>query len=454
MRTLGPSSITLLVLATSLASAGALASGCAMASGESSAAESDSLTGACSLGVTKNVYDGPAYWGTMTIVNHGPSSAAGFSVALDVPSGAHCTNDAVPSGATLSPLTGSGSSAHTTSNHCKLTWAAATLGAGASTTFNYSTDSASFSAATNVVASSPSCASSAPDAGADGSHGGGSDGGSISAGNFPHRFAAPYVETWNDNNLANLANSTGHEFYTLAFVINGLGTCNPTWNGDTSLTGNAYGSYIDGLRKLGGDVIVSFGGADGTELGRSCSTVASLQAAYQKVITQFHLTWIDLDIESGAESDTPSIDRRNKAILNLQQANPSLRISYTLGVDRTGLPSAQLDLLKNAKANGARVDVVNVMAMDYGPCYSDMGQAAIDAASATRSQLASIGLAADVGVTPMIGTNDVTCEKFTTANAQQLESFAEANSYVRTLGFWAIGADPNHAYLGVFHPFH
>jgi Ricin-type beta-trefoil lectin domain-like/Glycosyl hydrolases family 18 len=274
------------------------------------------------------------------------------------------------------------------------------------------------------------------------------------AGNFPSRFAAPYVETWNDNNLANIANATGHKFYTLAFIINGGGTCNPTWNGDTSLTGNKYGSYISSLRNLGGDVIVSFGGADGTELGRACGSVSSLQAAYQKVINQFHLTWIDLDIESGAESDSTSVDRRNKALKNLQAANPSLRVSYTLAVDRSGLPSADVNLLKNAKSNGVRVDVVNIMAMDYGPCYSDMGQAAIDAASATRSQLSSIGLSAKVGVTPMIGTNDVPCEKFTTTNSQQLVNYAQANSYIRLLAFWALGSDSNYTNLKIFHTFH
>lgn len=272
------------------------------------------------------------------------------------------------------------------------------------------------------------------------------------AGNFPARFAAPYVETWNNNNLGNLANATGHKFYTLAFVING-GTCNPTWNGDTCLTCNSYGSYINSLRALGGDVIVSFGGADGTELGQACGTVASLQAAYQKVIDQFKLTWMDLDIESGAESDGTSVDRRNKALHNLQVANPGLRVSYTLAVDRGGLPSADLNLLKNAKANGVRVDVANIMAMDYGPCYSDMGQAGIDAANATRNQLSSSGISASVGVTPMLGVNDVTCENFTTTNSQQVVNFAQSNSFVRTLGFWALGADPNHANLGIFHTF-
>src|SRR4051812_21248770 len=73
-------------------------------------------------------------------------------------------------------------------------------------------------------------------------------------GNFPHRFSAPYVQTWVDNNLVDLSTKAGNKWWTLAFVINGSGqTCAPTWNGDTGLTGNHYETYIDNLRSsLGG----------------------------------------------------------------------------------------------------------------------------------------------------------------------------------------------------------
>jgi chitinase len=269
---------------------------------------------------------------------------------------------------------------------------------------------------------------------------------------FPARVAAPYVPTWNDTNLSNLSNSTGNKWWTLAFIISN-GSCTPTWNGDTALTGNNYGSYISGLRSIGGDVIVSHGGASGTELGQACTSVSSLQAAYQQVINQFGLTWLDLDIESGAESDTTSVDRRNKAIHNLQVANPGLRISYTLAVDRTGLPSAQINLLNNAKANGATVNVVNIMAMDYGPCYGDMGQAAVDAAAATRSQLSSNGLSSSVGVTPMIGVNDTTCENFTTSDANVLVNYAKANSYISLLAYWEQTVDSSDSYINIFKTF-
>jgi chitinase len=163
---------------------------------------------------------------------------------------------------------------------------------------------------------------------------------------------------------------------------------------------------------------------------------------------------MDLDIEGGAESKTANVDRRNKALKNLQAANAGLKISYTLAVDPSGLPKAQRDLLANAKTNGARVDTVNIMAMDYGSCNIDMGMAAIMAATATHGQIQTLGTTSMVGVTPMIGVNDTTCENFTTANATALTTFAQDNAYINLLAFWAIGADKNHSYLNIFKALH
>jgi hypothetical protein len=270
-------------------------------------------------------------------------------------------------------------------------------------------------------------------------------------GGFPARFAAPYVATWNNPDLAALASSTGHKLWTLAFIINGGGACNPMWNGDTALT-TTYN--VSGLRAAGGDVIVSFGGAAGTEIAASCSDVASTQAAYQRVINAVGARALDLDIESGFESDTVSIDRRNKAMKNLQAANPGLRVDYTLAVDRAGLPAAQINLLRNAVSNGVSVASVNIMAMDYGPCYSDMGQAAVDAANATKNQLAANGISARVGVTPMIGVNDVSCENFTTNDASVLVNYAQGQTYINLLAYWVQDADPSRAYINIFKSFH
>jgi hypothetical protein len=93
----------------------------------------------CAFSVSQNTYDGPSWWGSVTFSNSGPATARNYRVEFDVPSGMSCTNDAVPTGATLSPLTGSGLSARTVSNHCVFTWTnGSALAPGASKTFNYS----------------------------------------------------------------------------------------------------------------------------------------------------------------------------------------------------------------------------------------------------------------------------------------------------------------------------
>ncbi len=267
---------------------------------------------------------------------------------------------------------------------------------------------------------------------------------------FPAHYAAPYVETWGSTSaMANAQAATGLKYYTLAFVISGSG-CNAMWNGDTSIDNGGWETAINNLRASGGDVIVSFGGASGTELGKACTSVSTLQAQYKRVIDTLDLTRVDLDIEGSTLDDTAANDRRNQALAALQQEYASsgkhLAVDYTLPVDPSGLLSNSLSLLNNAKSRGLDVNAVNIMTMDYGPSM-DMGQAAINAATALHGQLGQIWtskssdqLWAMEGNTPMIGVNDSQNEIFTTGNASTLESFAASHG-IQLLAFWALGRD-------------
>ncbi len=266
---------------------------------------------------------------------------------------------------------------------------------------------------------------------------------------FPAHYAAPYAEMWNSpSTLMAAYNATGNKYYTLAFIIS-QGTCNATINGDTPITDSGWNSAINSLRAVGGDVIASFGGASGSEL-TSCGSVSAMQTQYQRVIDQFNLTRIDLDIEGSTLDNTAANDRRNQALANLQQqyaaAGRTLSVDYTLPVDPTGLLSNSLSLLNNAKSHNLNVNLVNIMTMDYGPAM-DMGQAAIQAANALHTQLGQIWttktsaqLWAMEGNTPMIGVNDTSAEVFTTGNASTVESFAAANG-IQELSFWSLGRD-------------
>ncbi len=266
---------------------------------------------------------------------------------------------------------------------------------------------------------------------------------------FPAHYSAPYAEMWNSpSTLMAAYNATGNKYFTLAFIIS-QGTCNATINGDTAITDSGWNSAINSLRAVGGDVIASFGGASGDEL-TSCGSVSAMQTQYQRVIDQFNLTRIDLDIEGSTLDNTAANDRRNQALANLQAqyaaAGRTLSVDYTLPVNPTGLESNSLSLLNNAKSHNLNVNLVNIMTMDYGPAM-DMGQAAISAANALHTQLGQIWtgkssaqLWAMEGNTPMIGVNDTSAEVFTTGNASTLESFAASNG-IQELSFWSLGRD-------------
>jgi hypothetical protein len=196
-------------------------------------------------------------------------------------------------------------------------------------------------------------------------------------------------------------------------------------------------------------VIISFGGASGTELALGCTTVSSLQAAYQAVLNKYSVNSstpvrLDFDIEGGATTDSVSITRRNQALVGLKNANPGLVISYTLPVLPTGLVASGVNILNSVKAAGLNLNVVNIMAMDYGSANDNggqMGLSAQQAATNTHNQVVAAGLSATIGVTPMIGINDVNTEIFQLADAQSLLNFANANSFITRLSMWSVARD-------------
>ncbi|MFJ9413937.1 chitinase [Streptomyces sp. NPDC101227] len=259
---------------------------------------------------------------------------------------------------------------------------------------------------------------------------------------------APYVDTslTPAYDLADTGKKTGVKTFNLAFVTSG-GGCDPKWGGSGELGNDPVAKQIPALRKAGGDVRVSFGGANGSELGLACHSADELAAAYGKVIDQFHLTKADFDIEGGALPNTEANTRRAQAIAQLQKKHPGLNVSFTLPVMPEGLTQDGVNLLADAKKNGVKISAVNIMAMDYGPSYSgDMGTYATKAATATQGQLKKalgLGDAAawkTVAVTPMIGVNDVQNEVFKVDDATELVKFAQ-DKHLAWLSMWSSTRD-------------
>ncbi|OIV35773.1 chitinase [Mangrovactinospora gilvigrisea] len=246
------------------------------------------------------------------------------------------------------------------------------------------------------------------------------------------------------------AKADGVKTYNLAFLVAG-GGCTPKWGGQTALGSDPVAAKIGALRAAGGDVRVSFGGANGTELAQACSSVSALTAAYDQAVTQYKLTQVDFDIEGAAVGDTASIARRDQAIAALQKEHPGLAVSYTLPVLPSGLTAQGVAVVKDAKAKGVKIAAVNVMAMDYGDGAApnpsgQMGAYAIKAATATQAQVKGVLGDTDadawsrIAVTPMIGVNDTATERFTLDDAAKLVAFAK-QKHLAWLSMWSAARD-------------
>jgi hypothetical protein len=262
---------------------------------------------------------------------------------------------------------------------------------------------------------------------------------------------APYVDMGllsnsNGPTLAQMAASSGIKSFTLAFV-NSAG-CKASWFNAFDPRTRPFGDQIDALRKQGGDVKISFGGATGTELAIACTDVNALAAEYQAVVDAYKLKFIDLDVEGAAVADKASVDRRSKALAALQKRNPGLKVSLTLPVLPEGLTQDGLNVVKSARDAGVNLDLVNIMAMDYGRAQQDYGDLAIQAARSTAGQLKGLfpnlsnaQVFRMIGVTPMLGKNDDQ-GTFNQSDARDVVAFADQNK-IGYLSYWEANRDKN-----------
>ena len=282
-------------------------------------------------------------------------------------------------------------------------------------------------------------------------------------------YFAPYVDMalWPVPDLSAIAASRGTSLLTLGF-LQASGSGQLGWGGldalaisptNTNEQAVAIRASIQAFQQAGGDVMISLGGMNGSSLAqvgaRNGMGASTLAALYAEVVNQFQLNRLDFDIEGAALADDAATALHSQALALLQQQNPQLEVWYTLPVLPTGLTADGLDVVRTALAAGVKLDGVNGMAMDYGesaaptsgPNAKTMGAYAIAAAEATKGQLealfAQFGQGFGwhmVGVTPMIGVNDITSEVFTLADAQQLEDFARSKG-LGMLSMWSIARD-------------
>lgn len=276
----------------------------------------------------------------------------------------------------------------------------------------------------------------------------------------PAHVFAPYFEAWTGDDPATLSSQSGAKYLTMAFLQTAsAGSCTVDWNGSTSMpvSSSTFGSSISTIQANGGNVIPSFGGytADttNTEIADSCTNVSSIAAAYESLVTTYNVTRIDLDTEANSLTNSAGIDRRNKAIAQVESwaasTGRTVQFSYTLPTTTSGLDSSGLAVLQNAVSNNTRVDVVNIMTFDYyDGATHEMATDTENAATGLYNQLGSLYPSktsaqkwAMIGVTEMPGIDDYgAAETFTTADAPTVYNWAVSKG-INELSFWALQRD-------------
>lgn len=238
--------------------------------------------------------------------------------------------------------------------------------------------------------------------------------------------------------------------------------CRPSWGAAYSL--DEAQSELDLDRRVarllqdGGEVAVSFGGLINDELARTCTDVRQLTAAYRSVVERYDLTTIDLDIEGEDLADSDAGARRAEAIAALQEERradgKALNVWLTLPVAPSGLTVQGTDAVTVMLEGGVDLAGVNVMTMDYGGSREagvSQLDASIAAARATHAQLGvlydragtSLGpqtLWKKIGLTPMIGQNDVPAEVFDLEAAAGFNAFA-LETGVGRMSMWSLNRD-------------
>src|SRR5579859_5787025 len=152
-------------------------------------------------------------------------------------------------------------------------------------------------------------------------------------------------------------------------------------------------------------------------------------------------------------TNTAGINRRNEAVAQTEAwaaaHGRNIQFSYTLPTFPTGLPAAELGVLQNAVADGAKISTVNLLTFDYFiGTEQNMLTDTESAASALVGQLQTLypgepsrHLWHMVGVTEMPGIDDFgPDETFTKAQALAVLLWADRMG-IGTLSFWALQRD-------------
>ncbi|KAA9394617.1 glycosyl hydrolase [Kocuria coralli] len=234
--------------------------------------------------------------------------------------------------------------------------------------------------------------------------------------------------------------------------------CSPSWGGyfdlDEAADRLSMDDQVRAVQDSGGDVAISFGGAAGAELATACTDTTELYEAYSSVIDRYGVTTLDFDVEMDDLTDSDAAVRRAEALARLQSEYDDLEIWVTLPASPYGLNEDSQAVVNQILEAEVELAGVNIMTMNYSeskPADQSMAAASEDTARAVHGQLQEIyaqhgqelseeEVWGRIGLTPMIGQNDVEDEVLDLDGAAELNRFAQEHGVGR-MTYWSANRD-------------
>lgn len=280
---------------------------------------------------------------------------------------------------------------------------------------------------------------------------------------WPIKVFAPYVDMTLPPFLkfGEVGPKLGLNYYHLGFIVATSGSdYTPSWGGYEPLDSPAIAEQIKKVRTNGGDVAISFGGSNNLPIYKVAPDAITTASVYMEVIKEYQVTRIDFDIEGDWLEDREGLDKNFSAIKIIQEQsiNSGRRLDtwLTIPVLPTGITSYGLKCLTLALEKNVLISGINLMAMDYGDANAPepegkMGTYAISACNHAAEQLARLFAKFRIpksknqiynmlGITSMIGINDVPSEIFTTTDAKELVTYGH-NKNLGQLSIWSLNRD-------------
>lgn len=247
----------------------------------------------------------------------------------------------------------------------------------------------------------------------------------------------------------------------LGFVTARQGSCVPGWSSytlDDASRQFDLDSRIAQTQRSGRSVTISFGGQAGTELADACGSIDELEQAYSTVIDRYHVNSIDIDLEGKSlENGWDTQARRIQAIANILEKNAAsgtpINFNLTIPVSQQGMSEQAMRVVGGFLTAHVDISQLNVMTMDYNiasdtESQSDVIKQSLNAAHDQYMQLLythrqlfdDAQIWKLMGATVLIGQNDTEDERFTTTDAQNINTFAQQTGLGR-LSMWSLNRD-------------